>query len=531
MGTMSTATPAGPVKQLGKLWGDVRKQQQSELKARQKQELELQQLGSELSDVPDPHEIAKGQLKKLKKVVDTERKINEQRVVDDFGRRVEVWAHRKKKEYEREKQLADDFHQQELELEDALESALEKIAVAAPVIPEEKPAPSTVAGTPEIAAAPELPPSTAPVLTGPSAIMAALQALDLDGIEAESKATLKAGLKTKRPLAVERLNFVQGLRRNQMRPEDLMITKVPVLPPTYRPYSLGDSLIVGDVNLLYKDLLETRGAYQDTAKTFGEQNAGQSRLALYDAVKAVFGFGESTNPKLREKNVSGTLQKILGSSPKYGVVQRRLLSKPQDNVGRSTVIPDPDLSIDQIGIPEEMAWKIYAPFIQRRLTKGGLKPADALRYVKDRAHEARRALEQEMADRPVIYSRAPSWHKFNTLAAFPVIREDNAIGISPLVTTGQNMDFDGDQANVHVPAFEETVREAKEKLLGSKMLWQVRDPDKVMPTLKHEIVLGLYAAKHKPSGKRFQFATREEALRAIKRGDISLNDDVEILGG
>ena len=126
------------------------------------------------------------------------------------------------------------------------------------------------------------------------------------------------------------------------------------------------------------------------------------------------------------------------------VVQRRLLSKTQDSVGRSTVVVDPDLSLDQIGVPRDMARTMYANWVQRRLVRMGMSPADALQHLKDKTPYAERALEKEVETRPVLYSRAPSWHKFSFLAGKPKLIDGDAIAVNPLVTTGMNMDFNGD---------------------------------------------------------------------------------------
>jgi len=281
---------------------------------------------------------------------------------------------------------------------------------------------------------------------------------------------------------------------------------------------------------LYKDLFELRSAYSEERKVLGMRGSGASRLALYDTIKALYGYGDPVKAKTKQRGVSGMLKKITGTSPKFGFVQRKLLSKPQDNVSRGTIAVDPDLTLDEIGVPYEQAWTIYAPYIQRRLIKSGYSPKEAVLAVRDRDKRALYMLEQEVKERPVIYSRAPSWHKFNVVAGKPKLIEGNTISISPLVTTGLNADFDGDAMHLHVPSQDKSVKEAWEKLLPSKMLFSARESDKVVPVPKQELILGLYTASKRTAKKKWQFPDQGSALKAIQSGSVAMSDEVEFPG-
>lgn len=209
--------------------------------------------------------------------------------------------------------------------------------------------------------------------------------------------------------------------------------------------------------------------------------------------------------------------------------QRKLISKPQDSVARGTIAIDPELSLNEVGVPHDMAWTMYAPYTQRRLVQSGMKLGDALLNINERTPTALKALETEMSKRPVIYSRAPSWHKFNVIAGRPKLVDGSTIMINPLITVGMNADFDGDAMNLHVPSQDDAVQEAWDKLMPSKMLWSIRDQDKVMPQPRQEMILGLYTANQRPSKNSHIFNTQEDALKAIKAGHIELSDNVEIL--
>lgn len=281
--------------------------------------------------------------------------------------------------------------------------------------------------------------------TGPEAIEAALAKISADSIEAEAKKDLATRKKTLRGNAIKKLRIVEGLRRNKIQPSDLLISKVPVVPTKYRPFAAqGDTLIPGDANVLYKDLFDIRNAHNEERKFFGDKHAGKSRLALYDAVKSCYGYGDAVKAKTRQKEITGFLQKIVGRTAKTSFFQQKMMAKTQDNVGRSTITVNPDYMLDEIGIPVELAYTMYAPYIQRRLKRMGFTDAEALKEVKEKSEMSRKALEEEIKVRPVLASRAPAWHSHSIIAQRPHLVEESAIVINPFITSGMNADFDGD---------------------------------------------------------------------------------------
>ena len=368
-----------------------------------------------------------------------------------------------------------------------------------------------------------------PPLTGPEAIQHALSRLDLDKLEAEQHQVVKRKTKTKLGHAARVLGIIQGMRRNEVKPADLMITKVPVLPPLYRPFSVvGETFTPGDSNELYKDLITYRDIYGRAVKELGHEGALDAWNGMRQALRACYGFDESPNPKSQTRGVKGFLHHITGTSPKTGWVQAKLISKTQDSVARGVIVPNPDLGLDEMGLPEEMAWPAYGSHVQRRMVRAGMSPADALRHVRDHTVQARRALELEMPERPVVLSRSPAWHQFNVFSATPKLIDGHAIQISPLTATGANADYDGDQMNIHVPATHDGVQEAQTILKPSHMAFSIRDWGQIVPALKHEQVLGLFDAADEPAAATHRFTTKDEALAAIRAGTVKLSDNVEI---
>lgn len=282
-------------------------------------------------------------------------------------------------------------------------------------------------------------------LTGPEAIELALSKINLDDVEAEARGVIQAKKKTARPRAVRLLRIVSGLRRNQMSPEKFMLRSVPVIPPQFRPFSVtGSTFLPGDANELYRDIMEHRRLYNETEKSMGPEAATSVYNDLAASVRAAYGYGESPNPKIKSRAVKGFLETVTGSSPKTSFLQSRMLSKPVDTVGRGVIIPDADYGMDDVGLPEEMAWPLFGSHVQRRMVMGGMSPSAALKHLKERSPQARKTLADEMADRPVVVTRSPAWHRTNVLGQYAKLVDGDAVRINTYITEGTNADFDGD---------------------------------------------------------------------------------------
>ncbi|MEG1542981.1 MAG: hypothetical protein RR382_00455 [Tannerellaceae bacterium] len=375
--------------------------------------------------------------------------------------------------------------------------------------------------------------------TGPKALLDALQNLDLVALEKQARADLASGKVTKRPRAVAILNTLEGLKRNQVKPEDLMMREVPVIPPEYRPYSAaGTAFIPGDANVLYKDLHDVLSAYRDEKKVFGYDGVGASRLSVYDGVRAVYGFGDPVKDKSKQKDIQGLLKKVLGRTAKHSYWQSKLMSKPQDSTARSVITVDPDLGLDEVSLPWEMGIRTYSNHIHGELHKQGMKDAEIIQHLKDQDDIAKNALlkisrkpDPRKGDEggiPVEISRSPAWHRQSFVGQYPRFHDGPHIATNPLIMSGMGGDFDGDTINVHVPAMPETIKEVKEKLMPSVNPWSDRKADTLVPLPKQEHIWGVYNAVSEPSKRSFSFATEQEALKAIERGEVRLSDDVQI---
>jgi DNA-directed RNA polymerase beta subunit/DNA-directed RNA polymerase beta' subunit len=240
----------------------------------------------------------------------------------------------------------------------------------------------------------------------------------------------------------KKIRYLKTLDENQISPTEYVVSKIPVIPPKFRPiYPKPDgSLMTSDANFLYKDMGLVNEKLGDLADA-PDSEKQDLRRDLYRSMKALVGLG---NP-ITYKDYRGFISNIKGrTQPKSGYFQSKLVSKRQEMSGRSTIIPEPALNVDEVGMPKAMAWEMYKPHIVRELVQRGYTPLAAQEQVKDQTPIAYRALEAASSKRPVILNRAPTLHKFSTMAFMPVLTDGKTIKIHPLVVKGFNADFDGD---------------------------------------------------------------------------------------
>lgn len=282
--------------------------------------------------------------------------------------------------------------------------------------------------------------------TGGDAIKDALANVNIDREIEKARADIQNRRGAQRDNAVKVLGYLKSAKEMGMKPENWMITRVPVLPPMFRPVAkMGDVALVPDMNELYKELIEMKDNYEALAKELPASALADERLAVYGAVKAAYGLGDPITTEGRAKNLKGAIRQVIGTVPKFGMYQSKVVSKTQDNVGRSVTIPDKNLDMDQIGIPEEMAWTMYKPHVERKLIQRGYSPMTAKNMIEEKNATARHILEDAMEERPVLMDRAPTWHKFNIMAFRPHIVKGRSIHVCPLIDSGYNMDHDGDE--------------------------------------------------------------------------------------
>lgn len=367
---------------------------------------------------------------------------------------------------------------------------------------------------------------------GPQAIRRALENFNLSREIAATTEAIKAGKKSARDALVKRLGFLKAFERLEAHPRDFLLDRVPVLPPKFRPVSkFKDTTISADANYLYKDLIEANENLKQAKEAFGEENTSDIRLQTYDAFKAVVGLGNPIQPETQERNVRGLLKQIVGTSPKYGNFQRRVIGNPVDFVGRSVIIPGANMDIDEVGLPVDMMWTLFKPFTIRKLSRAGMPMQKALQEWKQRTPRATQALMAEAAMRPVVINRAPTLHKYNLTGHFARPVAGHAMQLSNLILKGHNADYDGDALNIHVPVGDKAVDDVKEKMLPSKMLYSTKAFD-VHMLPDQGFVTGLYmGSRENKKRKPRTFASPADAVKAYRSGELDVDDPIVILRG
>lgn len=328
--------------------------------------------------------------------------------------------------------------------------------------------------------------------------------------------------------ANKKIRYIKALQSLKMRPEDAYVNKlVPVLPPKYRQITeMPDgSVSVSDANHGYREIIMINKQL-DALKNMGynDHSLRELRAALSDSVTANVGLGKFVT---KGRQYRGLIEEINGANEsKYGFFKSKVQSRPQDLSARSTIIPNPKLGMDHVGIPKKMAFKIYQPFVIRGLVQNGFTPMEAKKMLEDQSPEALSILQSEVESRPVLMNRAPELHKFNIMSYKPILIDGKAIETNPLTIISMGGDYDGDTVGIHVPVSEAARKEALTKLLPSRNLISPRS-DTVMHMPVKETVLGIYLLTA-PKGKAIKVANMAAAKKLVATGKIKENTAVLI---
>ena len=351
---------------------------------------------------------------------------------------------------------------------------------------------------------------------GAESIRELLMAVDLDK-EAENCRQLIAenpqGQKAVK--AIKRLEVVESFRKSGNRPEWMILTVLPVIPPDIRPMVQldGGRFATSDLNDLYRRVINRNNRLKKMMEISApEMIVKNEKRMLQEAVDALIDNGRRgkafSGPSNRElKSLSAMLR------GKQGRFRQNLLGKRVDYSGRSVIVVGPDLKIYQCGLPKEMAIELFKPFIMRRLVESGqchnIKTAKrAVEKAKDMVWNV---LEDVIKDHPVLLNRAPTLHRLSIQAFEPVLIEGRAIKISPLVCGPFNADFDGDQMAVHLPLSVEAQAEARFLMLSANNILKLADGKSVMsPT--QDMIIGAYCLtiKRREEGKKYDSQGRPD---------------------
>jgi DNA-directed RNA polymerase subunit beta' len=356
---------------------------------------------------------------------------------------------------------------------------------------------------------------------GGDAVLTLLKDIDVHQLAEQLRTEMReASSEAKRKKHAKRLKVIEAFRDSGNRPEWMMLTVIPVLPPDLRPLVPldGGRFATSDLNDLYRRVINRN----NRLKRLIELNAPEiiirnERRMLQEAVDALFDNGR------RGKTITGPNKRPLKSlsdmlKGKQGRFRQNLLGKRVDYSGRSVIVVGPSLRLHQCGLPKKMALELFKPFIYNKLEERGYVTTikSAKKLVEKEKPEVWDILEEVITEHPVLLNRAPTLHRLGIQAFEPVLIEGKAIQLHPLVCAAFNADFDGDQMAVHVPLSIEAQMEARVLMMSTN---NILSPASGRPIINptQDIVLGLYyMTREKPFGRGcYRDATAEVAPRGI----------------
>ena len=370
---------------------------------------------------------------------------------------------------------------------------------------------------------------------GAEAIRQLLEEIDLEKLYEELRTEIVTSVSdTKKKKLVKRLKVVEALRKSGNKPEWMILTVLPVIPPDLRPLVPldGGRFATSDLNDLYRRVINRN----NRLKRLQELNAPEiiirnEKRMLQEAVDVLFDNGR------RGRAITGTNKRPLRSlsdmlKGKQGRFRQNLLGKRVDYSGRSVVTVGPDLRLHQCGLPKKMAIELFKPFIYNRLLEKGYVTTvkSAKKMVEKESAEVWDALDEVVREYPIILNRAPTLHRLGIQAFEPVLIEGKAIQLHPLVCTAFNADFDGDQMAVHIPLSVEAQTEARVLMMSTN---NILSPANGSPIIipSQDIVLGIYyltRAKTGVKGDGMIFAGPDEVRAAIDNGVIDLHARIKV---
>ncbi|MDD4051483.1 MAG: DNA-directed RNA polymerase subunit beta' [candidate division Zixibacteria bacterium] len=370
---------------------------------------------------------------------------------------------------------------------------------------------------------------------GAPAVKQLLEQLDLEELAIQLRTHVKVETSTQRKKdLLKRLRVVEGFRQSGNRPEWMIMTAIPVIPPDLRPLVPleGGRFATSDLNDLYRRVINRNNRLKKLIDIQApEVILRNEKRMLQEAVDALFDNGRRTH------SVRGDSKRPLKSlsdllKGKQGRFRQNLLGKRVDYSGRSVIVVGPDLKLYECGLPKNMALELFKPFIIMKLEEKGYVQSvkSAKRLVERERPEVWDILEEIIEDHPVMLNRAPTLHRLGIQAFYPRLVEGKAIKLHPLVCAAFNADFDGDQMAVHVPLSFEAQLEARILMLSTNNIL-VPSSGRPIAIPSQDIVLGCYyLTKVRPNamGEGKVFYDENEAMRAHGEGFIDTHAKIRV---
>ena len=375
---------------------------------------------------------------------------------------------------------------------------------------------------------------------GAEGILELLRKIDLDELIDEMREIIRTSRsEQKRTKAAKRLRVFVDLKKSGNRPEWMILTELPVIPPELRPMVQldGGRFATSDLNDLYRRVINRN----NRLKRLLELNAPDvivrnEKRMLQEAVDSLID-NRKRNRNTANRNQRHPLKSLTDMlKGKQGRFRRNLLGKRVDYSGRSVIVVGPDLKLQQAGIPKSMALELFKPFVIENLVRNGTATnvRHAKRMVDTAEEEVWDVLEKITRERPVLLNRAPTLHRLGIQAFEVKLIEGSAIQLHPLVCTAFNADFDGDQMAVHVPLSDQAVREARELMLASRNLLKPSSGEPIISPTK-DMVMGVFyltlmedGDPPVPDAKLRHYPNADQAVYAYEQAKVGLREPVMV---
>ncbi len=372
--------------------------------------------------------------------------------------------------------------------------------------------------------------------TGAEAVRKILAAIDLKALVQsllKEMVVQKDSLREARIL--RRLKLAQSMLRNGLRPEWMILSVLPVLPPDLRPMVAldGGRYATSDLNDLYRRVINRNNRLKKLMELKApEVIVTNEKRMLQEAVDALIDnssrFG-TQQMSAQKRPLTSLADQLKG---KQGRFRQNLLGKRVDYSGRSVIVIGPELKLGQCGLPKRMALELFKPFVISKIIERGLAHniRNANRLIEQATPEVWAILEEVIVNRKVLLNRAPTLHRLGIQAFQPLLIEDLAIRIPPMVCQAFNADFDGDQMAVHLPLSQDAQKEASEIMLSSRNLLKPASGDPIA-TPSQDIVLGCYfltKIDETAFGNGRRFSHKNEALLAHENAVVMINAPIKI---
>ena len=375
---------------------------------------------------------------------------------------------------------------------------------------------------------------------GAEGVLELLRKIDLDELIDEMRETIRTSRsEQKRTKAAKRLRVFVDLKKSGNRPEWMILTELPVIPPELRPMVQldGGRFATSDLNDLYRRVINRN----NRLKRLLELNAPDvivrnEKRMLQEAVDSLID-NRKRNRNTANRNQRHPLKSLTDMlKGKQGRFRRNLLGKRVDYSGRSVIVVGPDLRLQQAGIPKGMALELFKPFVIENLVRNGTATnvRHAKRMVDTAEEEVWDVLEMITGERPVLLNRAPTLHRLGIQAFEVKLIEGSAIQLHPLVCTAFNADFDGDQMAVHVPLSDQAVREARELMLASRNLLKPSSGEPIISPTK-DMVMGVFyltlmeeSDPPAPDSDLRHYPNADQAVYAHGQGKVGLREPVMV---